>query len=102
LCTWCFGARDRAYRPQAVVSHDSALTHHELPEILPDTIHLAVPGTFCKPAPRGVVLHKASLAGSDIEDLSGFRVTTPMRMLEDNGKWLAFQTQIQRNVTCLV
>jgi predicted transcriptional regulator of viral defense system len=92
-------SRDRADRMQAVVSHDSALVLHELSELLPATIHLTVPGTFRKPAPRGVVLHKASLAGPDIEERSGFRLTTPMRTLVDAAIGEVSQEQLEKAVS---
>jgi predicted transcriptional regulator of viral defense system len=76
-------SRNRKDEPQAVLSHESALVLHELSELLPDRIHLTVPRSFRKPAPRGCVLHKAVLAETDIEEREGFRVTTPFRTLLD-------------------
>jgi predicted transcriptional regulator of viral defense system len=76
-------SRNRQDEPQAVVSHESALVLHELSELLPDRIHLTVPRSFRKPAPRGCVLHKAVLAEKDIEEREGFFVTTPLRTLLD-------------------
>lgn len=48
-------SRDRQGRPQAVVSHDSALQLYELTDLLPAKIHLSVPGSFRKAAPESVV-----------------------------------------------
>src|SRR5262249_46288498 len=76
-------SRNRQNEPQAVVSHESALVLHELSELLPDRIHLTVPRSFRKPAPRGCVLHKGTLAKNDIEEREGFLVTTPLRTLLD-------------------
>jgi predicted transcriptional regulator of viral defense system len=76
-------SRNQKDTPQAVVSHQSALVLHELSELLPAAIHLTVPPTFRKPAPRGCVLHKAKLATNEIENRVGFRVTTPLRTLLD-------------------
>jgi predicted transcriptional regulator of viral defense system len=76
-------SRDRADRPQAVVSHESALVIHELSELLPSETHLTVPRTFRKEAPRGVVLHKAALAHPEIEERAGFHLTSPLRTLLD-------------------
>lgn len=76
-------SRNQKDEPQAVVSHESALVLHDLTELLPDRIHLTVPRTFRKPAPRGCVLHKAVLTADDIEEREGFRVTTPLRTLLD-------------------
>lgn len=76
-------SRNQKDEPQAVVSHESALVLHELSELLPDRIHLTVPRLFRKSAPKGCVLHKATLAADEIEEREGFRVTTPLRTLLD-------------------
>jgi predicted transcriptional regulator of viral defense system len=76
-------SRDRSDRPQAVVSHESALVLHELSDLLPKRIHLTVPKSFRKRSPRGVALHKKDVAPSDVEERAGFRVTTPLRTLLD-------------------
>jgi predicted transcriptional regulator of viral defense system len=68
---------------QAVVSHESALVLHDLSELLPDRTHLTVPPTFRKPAPHGVILHRAVLDPNEIEERAGFKVTTPLRTLVD-------------------
>jgi predicted transcriptional regulator of viral defense system len=85
-------------RPQAVVSHESALVLHDLTELLPDRIHLTVPPAFRKPVPRGCVLHKAVLAPEDIEERAGFRVTTPLRTLLDAAAAAVSQEQLGKAV----
>jgi predicted transcriptional regulator of viral defense system len=80
LVLWSRGRDDR---PQAVVSHDTALALHELSDVLPQRVHLSVPPGFRKRAPRGCVLHVTRLAGSDIDIWEGLRVTTPLRTLID-------------------
>ena len=80
LALW---SRNQKDEPQAVVSHESALVLQELTELLPGRIHLTVPRTFRKPAPKGSVLHKAVLAEGEVEEREGFRVTTPLRTLLD-------------------
>lgn len=76
-------SRNRKDEPQAVVSHDSALSLHELSELLPGQIHLTVPRGFRKRPPAGCVLHKAQLPEEDVEEREGFRATTPLRTLLD-------------------
>jgi predicted transcriptional regulator of viral defense system len=76
-------SRNRKGEPQAVVSHQSALVLHDLTELLPGETHLTVPPTFRKKSPRGCVLHKAGLEPGDVEERTGFRVTTPLRTLLD-------------------
>lgn len=76
-------SRNRQDEPQAVVSHESALVLHELTELLPGDAHLTVPLKFRKVPPAGCVLHKGVLAPEDVEERTGFRVTTPLRTLLD-------------------
>jgi predicted transcriptional regulator of viral defense system len=79
-----FWSRDRDDQPQAVASHQTALAVHELSDLLPRAIHLTVPLSFRKPATRGVVLHRAELPPTDIDEREGFSVTTPLRTLIDS------------------
>lgn len=76
-------SRSKAGEPQAVVSHDTALSFYSLSDIMPVDFHLSVPKRFRKEAPQGVVLHKADLLEDDWAEQSGFRVTTPLRTLLD-------------------
>jgi predicted transcriptional regulator of viral defense system len=76
-------SRNQKDEPQAVVSHESALVLHELTELLPGRLHLTVPRTFRKLAPKGCVLHKAALATDEVEEREGFWITTPLRTLLD-------------------
>ena len=83
LIRWSLWSRDRQGTPQAVVSHETALTVHELSDIMPAWVHLTVPQGFRKRIPPGCVLHKASLVPGDTETRTGYRVTTPLRTLLD-------------------
>ena len=76
-------SRDRGGRPQAAVSHETALRLHELTDLMPDHIHLSVPKGFRKEPPNGVVLHKAPLDEGGVEARRGYRVTTPLRTILD-------------------
>ena len=80
LALW---SRDRSGRPQAVASHQTALALRELSDVLPRKLHLSVPPTFRKPAPRGCVLHRAVLPDGDCEAWTVFSVTKPLRTLCD-------------------
>lgn len=91
-------SRNQKDEPQAVASHETALILHELTELLPDRIHLTVPRTFRKPAPKGCELHKAALAENDIEERTGFRVTTPLRTLLDAAAGSVSQEQLGKAV----
>ncbi len=80
LALW---SRDRSDRPQAVVSHVSALVLHELTRLLPSAVHLTVPARLRKRAPAGVVLHRGILAPGEVEHREAYAVTTPLRTLID-------------------
>jgi predicted transcriptional regulator of viral defense system len=83
LIRWSLWSRDQQGKPQAVVSHDTALTVHELSDVLPARVHLTVPRGFRKRVPPGCVLHKATLDPKEIEARDGYWVTTPVRTLLD-------------------
>jgi predicted transcriptional regulator of viral defense system len=78
-----FWSRDRNDQPQAVASHQTALALHELAEFIPTRMHLTVPPSFRKPAPKGCTMHKATLDEHDTQERSSIRVTTPLRTLRD-------------------
>jgi predicted transcriptional regulator of viral defense system len=79
LVRWSLWSRGRA-----VVSHETALSVHELGDVDPAHVHLTVPPNFRQENP-GVVIHQAELAPRDVEEYEGFRVTTPLRSLLDVG-----------------
>jgi predicted transcriptional regulator of viral defense system len=77
LVRWSLWSRGRA-----VVSHETALSVHELGDVDPAHVHLTVPPNFRQKNP-GVVIHRADLPPRDVEEHEGFRVTTPLRSLLD-------------------
>lgn len=77
LVRWSLWSRGRA-----VVSHETALSVHEVGDVDPAHVHLTVPTNFRQRDP-GVVIHRADLPRQDIEEHEGFRVTTPLRSLLD-------------------
>ena len=83
LIRWSLWSRDQKGSPQAAVSHDTALTVHDLSDVMPERVHLTVPRGFRKRVPAGCVLHFASLAKEDVESRPGYSVTTPLRTLID-------------------
>jgi predicted transcriptional regulator of viral defense system len=80
LTLWSRGRDDV---PKAVVSHESALSLHELSDMLPGKVHLTVPPSFRQAAPPGCALHKADIAAHESTAWGAFRVTTPLRTLTD-------------------
>ena len=83
LIRWSLWSRDQKGIPQAVVSHDTAFTVHDLSDVMPERVHLTVPRGFRKRVPAGCILHFASLADEEIETRLGYSVTTPLRTLID-------------------
>jgi predicted transcriptional regulator of viral defense system len=77
LVRWSLWSRGRA-----VVSHETALSVHDLGDVDPAHVHLTVPPNFRQSDP-GVVIHKGKLPSEDVEEHEGFRVTTPVRSLLD-------------------
>jgi predicted transcriptional regulator of viral defense system len=76
-------SRNRGDVPQAVISHETALSLHQLSDVLPRRVHLSVPRTFRKEPPSHCVLHRATLSRGDAEQREGFFLTTPLRTLLD-------------------
>lgn len=70
---------------QAVFSHETALSLHELSDALPARIHLTMPTSTSsrKRVPEDVVMHLAELARQDQQWLGPVLVTTPARSVLD-------------------
>ncbi len=96
LIRWSLWSRGRDDRPQAVISHETALRIHDLGDVLPEQVHLTVPPAFRKTCPRGCVLHRARLEESDLEQHGGFPVTTPLRTLLDVAAGPAARNQVEK------
>jgi predicted transcriptional regulator of viral defense system len=77
LVRWTLWSRGRG-----VVSHESALSVHDLGDVMPARVHLTVPPGFRSRAP-GVVLHRGELPAAEVEEHEGFRVTSPLRSILD-------------------
>jgi len=69
-------------RGAAVVSHDTAISVHDLSDLNPSRVHLTVPPGFRAKA-NGVVLHHDDLPEGDVWDREGYRITTPFRTALD-------------------
>lgn len=83
LVRWSLWSRNRQDTPQAVVSHETALSIHEISDIMPGKIHLTVPPKFRKQTAPGCVLHRGSLKDDEIQKHQGFSVTTPLKTIID-------------------
>ncbi len=67
------------------ISHQSALSIHELSDVSPARVHLTLPTTvrIRREVPKGLVIHYADLAPADVERVEGVTVTTPARSIRD-------------------
>lgn len=83
---WSLWSRDRDDQPQAVISHDSALTIHELSDVMASKIHLTVPSGFRKKKPKECVFHRGIVSKKDKEQREGFYVTTPLKTIIDSAE----------------
>lgn len=82
---------------RGVVSHETALSVHELSDLDPRHIHLTVPPGF-RADDDAVAIHVASLDDSDIDQYESFRVTTPLRTLVDVAASHTAQEHVDRAV----
>ena len=82
---WSLWSRNREDIPQGVFSHQTALSIHELSDIMPAKLHLTVPPNFRRNSelPKILQLHRAALCGRDIDQQQGFRVVRPLRAITD-------------------
>jgi predicted transcriptional regulator of viral defense system len=85
LILWWLWSRNRDDEPQGVYSHQTALSLHELTDIMPSRLHMTVPKAFRRSAaiPKAVVLHIAEVPPADIERIHGVPVTKALRTLID-------------------
>lgn len=80
---WSLWSRGRNDQPQAVVSYESALSIHELSDVMPSKIHFTVPPGFRKKTPKGCIIHKGRIMDNEKEQREGFFVTNPLRSIID-------------------
>src|ERR1700694_2816685 len=85
LMLWSLWSRNRGEAAQGVYSHQTALSLHDLSDVMPAKLHMTVPRSFRRNSeiPRVLVLHFAGLPQSDIGVAHGVRVTRPMRTILD-------------------
>lgn len=92
LVRWSLWSRGRG-----VISHETALGVHGIGEFESARVHLTVPSDFTK-RDDAVVLHHAALNADDVQDRTGFRVTTPARSLIDIAATAPDEDQLSRAV----
>jgi predicted transcriptional regulator of viral defense system len=77
---WLWAARE------SVFSHESALSLHELSDVLPNVVVMTVPPSWAtrrRKVPVGVELHVASLETADVMWVGAVPVTHPLRTVVD-------------------
>lgn len=93
LIRWTLWSRDRA-----VVSHESALSVHDIGEFESARVHLTVaPGISIREDPS-VVLHHANLPEGDVIQRTGFKLTTVIRSLVDIAALSTEEDQLARAI----
>ena len=85
LLVWQLWSRNRQDERQGVFSHATALTLHDLSDVMPAKLDMTVPPRFRRMAaiPDVLRLHHARLGARDVQTIDGVRVTTPLRTLID-------------------
>lgn len=85
LMVWQLWSRDRQDEPQGVFSHATALTLHDLSDVMPAKLDMTVPPGFRRmvATPDVLRLHHARLNERDVQTMGGVRVTMPVRTLID-------------------
>ena len=85
LMVWQLWSRNRQDEPQGVFSHATALTLHDLSDVMPEKLDMTVPPGFRRMAaiPDVLRLRHARLSKRDVQTIDGVRVTTPLRTLID-------------------
>lgn len=67
---------------KGLVSHETALSVHDIGDVNPARVHLTVPSGFRKRG-EGVILHQGEVPEDDVQQREGFRVTTLLRSVLD-------------------
>lgn len=85
LMLWYLWSQNRQEVPEGTFSHETALSLHELSDIMPSKLHMTVPKAFRRNSeiPKILVLHRADLEASDTQEMHGVRVTRALRTIMD-------------------
>jgi predicted transcriptional regulator of viral defense system len=85
LMLWYLWSKNRQEIPEGIYSHDTALSLHELSDLMPSKLHLTVSKEFRRTTeiPKILTLHRAHLDTSEVQEMHGVRVTRPLRTIVD-------------------
>ena len=85
LMLWYLWSQNRQEVPEGTYGHDTALSLHELSDIMPSKLHMTVPKHFRRNSriPEVLLLYRADLVEGDAQEMYGMRVTRPLRTILD-------------------
>ncbi|MFZ0883648.1 MAG: type IV toxin-antitoxin system AbiEi family antitoxin domain-containing protein [Candidatus Acidiferrales bacterium] len=85
LILWYLWSQNRGEVPEGTYSHETALSIHELSDVMPSKLHMTVPKDFRRNSaiPGILILHRANIDSNDIQEMYGVRVTRPLRTILD-------------------
>jgi predicted transcriptional regulator of viral defense system len=85
LMLWYLWSQNRQEVPEGTYSHETALSLHELSDVMPSRLHMTVPKHFRRNSriPEILLLHRADLGEGDVQEMYGMRVTRPLRTILD-------------------
>lgn len=82
---WSLWSRNREEEPEGVYSGQTALSIHDLSDLMPAKLHMTVPKSFRRNSriPKVLVLHVRDMAAAEWETMRGFRVQRPLAAIVD-------------------
>jgi len=85
LMLWYLWSQNRKEVPEGTYSHETALSLHELSDVMPSKLQMTVPKRFRRNSriPEILELHRADLGGENIQEIHGVRATRPLRTIAD-------------------
>jgi predicted transcriptional regulator of viral defense system len=85
LMLWYLWLQNRREVPEGTYSHETALSLHELSDVMPSKLQMTVPKHFRRNSriPEILELHRADLAGEDVQEMHGVRATRPLCTIAD-------------------
>jgi predicted transcriptional regulator of viral defense system len=85
LMLWYLWSQNRQEIAEGAYSHETALSLHDLSDVMPSKLHMTVPIGFRRNSkiPEFLVLYRAQLDTSDVQEMHGVRVTRPLRTIVD-------------------
>jgi len=85
LMLWYLWSQNRREVAEGTFSHETALSLHELSDIMPSKLHMTVPKAFRRNSeiPEVLILHRADLDANEVQEMHGVRVTRALRTIVD-------------------